>query len=137
MGHFHIDCQVINIRRSLKRVKVSNLLVDTGSEFTWVPEDLLMQAGIRVEKKDVPFQMANGQIITRSTGYAIFKTPQFETVDEVVFGQTGDLRLLGARTLEGFGALIDARHKRLVAAGPNPAATLGTRAWMTQTPDRR
>jgi predicted aspartyl protease len=137
MGHFHIDCQVINIRRSLKRVKVSNLLVDTGSEFTWVPEDLLMQAGIKVEKKDVPFQMANGQIITRSTGYAIFKTPQFETVDEVVFGQTGDLRLLGARTLEGFGALIDARHKRLVAAGPNPAATLGARAWITQTPDWR
>jgi predicted aspartyl protease len=128
MDHFPIDCQVINIRRSLKRVKVSNLLVDTGSEFTWVPEELLRQAGIKVEKKDAPFQMANGQIITRSTGYAILRTPQFETVDEVVFGQTGDLRLLGARTLEGFGALIDARHKRLVAAGPNPVATLGARA---------
>ena len=98
-----------------------------------------MQAGIKVEKKDAPFQMANGQIITRSTGYAIFKTPQFETVDEVVFGQTGDLRLLGARTLEGFGALIDARHKRLVAAGPNPVATLGDdreRLGWPKHPDR-
>jgi predicted aspartyl protease len=123
MGHFHVDCQVINIRRPRKRVMVSNLLVDTGSEFTWVPEELLEQAGIRVEKKDVPFQMANGQITTRSTGYVIFKASEFETVDEVVFGQPGDLRLLGARTMEGFGALIDPRRKRLVAAGPNPAAS--------------
>jgi predicted aspartyl protease len=126
MGHFHTNCQVVNIRRPRKRIMVSGLLVDTGSEFTWVPQDLLEQAGIKVEKKDVPFQMANGQIITRSTGYVILKTSEFETVDEVVFGQPGDLRLLGARTLEGFGALIDPRRKRLVAAGPNPAA-IGSR----------
>jgi len=122
MGQFPVDCQVVNIRRPRKRVMVSNLLVDTGSEFTWVPTDLLEQAGIKVEKKDVRFQMANGQIITRSTGYVIFKTPEFETVDEVLFGHPGDLRLLGARTLEGFGALVDPRHKRLVAAEPNTAA---------------
>ena len=122
IGHFRIDCVVINVRQPRKRVRVSDLLVDTGSEFSWVSTDLLEQAAIKVEKKDVPFQMANGQIITRSTGYVIFKTAEFETVDEVVFGQPGDLRLMGARTLEGFGALIDARRKRLVAAGPTPAA---------------
>jgi hypothetical protein len=43
-------------------------------------------------------------------------------VDEVVFGEPGDLHLLGARTLVGFGALVDARKKRLVAAGPYPVA---------------
>jgi hypothetical protein len=43
------------------------------------------------------------------------------TVDEVVFARDGDLRLLGSRTLEGFGAMIDARQKKLVAAGPYPA----------------
>src|SRR5437868_5744501 len=98
MGLFHIDCQVINVRRRLKTVLASKLLVDTGSEFTWVPAEILEQAGVKIEKKDVPFQMANGQIITRPTGYAIFKTADFETVDEVVFGQADDLRLLGART---------------------------------------
>ena len=45
-----------------------------------------------------------------------------ETVDEVVFARPGDLRLLGARTIEGFAALVDARRKRLVAAGPLPVA---------------
>jgi hypothetical protein len=66
--------------------------------------------------------MANGQTITRAMGYAILRTEGFETIDEVVFGQPGDLALLGARTLEGFGALVDPRKKRLVAAGPYPAA---------------
>jgi hypothetical protein len=43
-------------------------------------------------------------------------------VDEVVFAQPGDLALLGARTLEGFGARVDPRLKRLVASGPHLAA---------------
>jgi hypothetical protein len=66
--------------------------------------------------------MANGLDVTRSTGYAILKVASFETVDQVVFGQPADLSLLGARTLEGFGASVDPRRRRLVAAGPHPAA---------------
>ncbi len=66
--------------------------------------------------------MASGQEITRSAGYAILRSGGFETVDDVVFGQEGDLTLLGARTLEGFRASVDSRRKRLVAAGPHPAA---------------
>jgi len=52
----------------------------------------------------------------------ILKMNGFETVDQVVFAQAGDLKLLGSRTLEGFGATVDARKKRLVAAGPQLAA---------------
>ncbi|HEU4417510.1 MAG TPA: hypothetical protein VFT55_01150 [Planctomycetota bacterium] len=98
------------------------MLVDSGSEFTWVQESVLKQARIRIVKKDLQFVMANGQTIPRSAGYAILRVGAFETVDEVVFGQPGDLALLGARTLEGFGATVDARRKRLVAAGPHLAA---------------
>ena len=101
---------------------VPKLLVDSGSELSWIPEAALTQAGIGVAKKDVAFLMANGQTITRSAGYAILRASGFETVDEVVFGQPGDLSLLGSRTLEGFGAAVDPARKRLVAAGPFPAA---------------
>lgn len=124
MGAFHVDCIILNPRTATKKVTVKEFLVDTGSEFTWVPADRLAQAGITVRKKDVAFRMANGEIITRDVGYAIIQTNGFETVDEVVFAQPGDLRLLGSRTLEGFGATIDARRKRLVAAGPQPAAAI-------------
>lgn len=96
--------------------------MDTGSEFTWIPVNVLQRAGIQVVKRDLPFVMANGQQVTRSTGYAILRSGGFETVDEVVFGLDGDLALLGSRTLEGFGASVDPRRKRLVAAGPRPAA---------------
>jgi len=122
MGVFYVDCSVQSISGSGKAVTVSNLLVDTGSEYTWLPEKDLKQATIAIRKRDVPFVMANGQLITRHVGYAILRCQDFETVDEIVFAEEGDLRLLGSRTLEGFGAVLDAREKKLVAAGPYPAA---------------
>ena len=122
MGTFHLDAEIVNVRHPKRSVRVGGLLVDSGSEHTWVPAALLEQAGVTVAKKDLPFLMANGQTITRAAGYAIVRAAGFETVDEVVFGQPGDLALLGARTLEGFGAMLNARKKKLVAAGPHPAA---------------
>jgi predicted aspartyl protease len=122
MGSFCVDCDVANIRNAKRVITVPKMLVDTGAECTWVPEPVLRELGIRPVKKDLAFQMANGETITRSIGYAWLRAGEFETVDEVVFGQPGDLPLLGARTLEGFGARIDPRAKRLVASGPHLAA---------------
>jgi len=67
--------------------------------------------------------MANGQVITRSVGFAILRVDKQFTIDEVVFAQPGDLLLLGARTLEGLNLTVDSERKRLVAAGPVPAAS--------------
>ena len=61
-------------------------------------------------------------------GTAIIQCGEFKTVDEVVFAQPGDLLLLGARTLEGFNAVVDSRKKKLVPAGPISAAPAGRRA---------
>ncbi|MCP4591081.1 MAG: hypothetical protein GY842_10070 [bacterium] len=102
--------------------RVDKIMVDTGSELSWVGSDRLREVGIEVRKKDQPFVMANGQTITRDLGYAIIRSGDFETIDEVVFAREGDLQLLGARTLEGFNATVDTHRKRLVAAGPMPAA---------------
>jgi predicted aspartyl protease len=127
VGTFSVSCEVVNVVHKKKTASLPKILVDSDSEFTRIPEDILKKIGIGIEKKDVPFLMANGQTITRATGYAILRVGEFETVDEVVFGQPGDLALLGARTLEGFGALVDPRTKKLVAAGPHPAAT--SQSW--------
>ena len=122
MGIFHIDCEIQNPMSPGKSVHLKQLLVDTGAEYSWVAAVLLEKAAIKVRKKDVPFLMANGQTITRDVGYAIIRAQGFETVDEVVFARPGDLQLLGSRTLEGFAAVVDPRRKKLVAAGPIPAA---------------
>jgi predicted aspartyl protease len=102
--------------------RIKKIMVDTGAEATWLPEDDLKAAGVSVQKKRAAFILAKGQTITRDIGYAIIRCGEFETVDEVVFAKSGDLRLLGTRTLEGFNAIPDPRRKKLIASGPLPAA---------------
>src|SRR5208282_5681806 len=100
MGTFYIGCKVEN-HKDQKRSAAAPRLLHTGSEYTWLPADVLKQIGVQPVKKDLQIQMANGQIITRSIGYAILRAAEFETIDEVVFAQKGDLNLLGARSLKG------------------------------------
>ncbi len=123
MGIFHVGARIENVIDRSKGASLSRMLVDSGSEYTWVPEPVLEKLGILREKKDLEFVMANGQKITRSVGFAIIRVEKSFTVDEVVFAEKGDLLLLGARSLEGLSLVVDARRKKLVAAGPLPAAT--------------
>ena len=69
-------------------------LVDTGSEFTWVPRRVLEELGIRAQRKQA-FEVADGPRIER-----------------------GDMTLLGAHSLEGLNLKIDPVRKDLVPAGP-------------------
>lgn len=123
MGTFYTKCKIEHIADRSRSVIVPKLLVDTGSEYTWVPTATLEKLGVEREKKDLPFVMANGQQVTRSVGFAIIRLDKFFTVDEVVFAEKGDLLLLGARTLEGLNLTVDTQRKKLVAAGPLPAAS--------------
>lgn len=122
MGTFFTRCKVENIVERKKSAIMPKMLVDTGSEYTWVPATTLERLGVQREKKDVMLVMANGQQITRSVGFAIIRLDKYFTVDEVVFAEKGDLLLLGARTLEGLSLLVDPRKKKLVASGPILAA---------------
>lgn len=122
MGTFYTKCKFENVTDRSKSGLLSKLLVDTGSEYTWVPASTLEKIGVAREKKDVLFVMANGQQISRSVGFAIIRLDKHFTVDEVVFAEKGDLLLLGARSLEGLNLTVDSHRKRLVAAGPLPAA---------------
>src|SRR5262244_3933941 len=117
MGLFYVGCRVLN-PVTPHSTAVRRLMVDTGAESTWIDAAVLDSIGIERRKKDLQFQMANGQIITRSVGYAVLTVDKSETVDEVVFAERGDLQLLGARALEGLNLQVDARQKKLVAAGP-------------------
>jgi predicted aspartyl protease len=123
MGTFYAKCKIENLVDRKRSAIVPKLLIDTGSEYTWVSERTLERIGIRREKKDVTFVLANGERVTRSVGFAIIRLDKYFTIDEVVFAEPGDLSLLGARTLEGLNLTIDPARRRLVAAGPLPAAS--------------
>jgi predicted aspartyl protease len=124
MGAFRVNCLVSHIVDRSRFAEVDGLLVDTGSEYTWISEETLESLGVAREKKDLQFVMANGQLITRSVGFAILRVEPHFTIDEVVFAQEGDLPIVGARTLEGLCLTVDPREKKLVASGPLPAASI-------------
>lgn len=114
MSLFRVPLIAIDPRDSSHVTLPIDALVDTGSELSWLPAKLLADAGIAsIRKRN--FQTATGQVIARDTGYAILRTPGFETIDEVVFGEPGDLNILGVHTIEGFGAVVDPVSRRLIA----------------------
>ena len=121
MGTFHVGCSVENHVHRDRTITISSS-VDTGSEYTWIPERKLEKIGVAREKKDLRFVMANGETVARSVGFAILRVAKAFTIDEVVFAEPGDLMLLGSRTLEGLNLTVDSARKKLVAAGPLPAA---------------
>ncbi len=121
-GTFYTSCRVANSVRREKSVEIRKMLVDTGAEFTWINAGTLGKIGVQREKKDYTFVMANGQHITRAVGFAILRVGEAVTIDEVIFGEPGDLQILGARSLDGMNLRVDSRAKKLVAGGPILAA---------------
>jgi clan AA aspartic protease len=121
MGTFRIDFEVENPTHPGARRVVRKALVDTGAELSWIPFDVLESLGI--ERYTVArFRQANGTVLERWTGTAWVHVAGKRTADDVVFGEPGDLVLLGARSLEGLNLRIDPASKQLVDAGPAPAA---------------
>jgi predicted aspartyl protease len=121
MGTFRIDIELENPAHPGPRRQVQSVLVDTGAELSWIPTTILESLGI-TRRTAWTFRQADGTLITRWTGPAFVYAAGRTTTDDVVFGEPGDLVLLGARSLEGLNLRIEPREKRLVDAGPAPAA---------------
>jgi predicted aspartyl protease len=121
MGTFRVDVEIENPARPGERRLLHDVLVDTGAELSWVPAAILDALG--VERNDVwRFRQADGTVLERATGTVRVHVAGRRAGDEVVFGEPGDLVLLGARSLEGLNLRVEPLAKRLVDAGPAPAA---------------
>lgn len=121
MGTFRIDVELENPVQPGRRTIVRAAMVDTGAELSWFPAAELEVLGIERTKRS-RFRQASGTVVERWTGEARLFTAGTRTIDEVVFAEPGDLTLLGARSLEGLNLTIDPVNKRLIDAGPAPAA---------------
>jgi len=121
MGTFRIDIEIENPRRPGEKRALRSVLVDTGAELSWIPGDVLESLGIE-RRSQWRFRQADGTVLERWTGPAFVYAEGKTATDDVVFGEPGDLVLLGARSLEGLNLRIDPVSKRLVDAGPAPAA---------------
>ena len=117
MGLFRITIGVESTRERGAIVHVPDALVDTGSEYTWVPRAFLEDIGVGVEKRR-SFNVADGRWVEREVGYAILHAAGTTTIDEVVFAEENDFAILGAHSLEGMNLRVDPVRKALIDAGP-------------------
>ncbi|MGZ3332265.1 MAG: hypothetical protein ACXU9O_11320 [Gemmatimonadaceae bacterium] len=123
MGTLRVDIEIENPARPGDKRTLRSVLVDTGAELSWVPAELLESLGIERENK-WHFRQANGTILERWAGGARIYVAGKRTNDDIVFGEPGDLMLLGSRTLEGLNFRVEPVTKQLVDAGPAPAAVV-------------
>jgi len=121
MGTFRVDIEVENPARPGERRTLTGVLVDTAAELSWVPTDVLESLGVEPNNR-WRFRQADGTILERWTGTVVTRVAGRRVGDEVVFARPGDMTLLGARTLEGLNFRVEPVSKRLVDAGPAPAA---------------
>ena len=117
VGTFRTTIMIESVERRGEMRAVEDALVDTGSEYTWVPLGVLADLGIRPEQMQ-RFVVADGRHLERQVGIAIVHAAGAMAPDFVVFAEPGDMILLGARSLEGLNMRVDAQRKQLVPAGP-------------------
>jgi predicted aspartyl protease len=121
MGIFRIDVLVENPERPGQLRAVGRAMVDTGSEYTWIPRADLEALGL-VARRTAAFVSADGREIVRDVCYGNLYVSGTSAPDILVFAEPGDFTLLGARALEGLNLRVDVATKQLVPAGPVPAA---------------
>ena len=121
MGIFRTTVAVENPMRPGVTAQVENVMVDTGSEYTWLPRTALETLGLSLVRT-VGFITADGRQIERPVCFGNVYAGGSSAPDILVFAEAGDMVLLGARALEGMNLRIDMLAKQLVPAGPVPAA---------------
>lgn len=121
MGIFRTTAAVASLSAPDDRRVLSDVMVDTGSEYNWIPANTLHELGIAPVRID-RFETADGRVLEREVGFAMLYAGDRSTPTIVVFAGPDDLVLLGAIGLEGLNLRVDLGRKELVPAGPVPAA---------------
>lgn len=121
MGIFRTTLGVSALATPDVRRELVGVMVDTGSEYNWIPSDVLIELGVTPVRID-RFETADGRILEREVGFALFYAVDRSAAAAVVFAREGDMVLLGAHGLEGLNVRVDLARKELIPAGPVPAA---------------
>ena len=121
MGIFRTAIGVAALHQPDRVVTIENVMVDTGSEYSWLPAALLADLGVLTVRVDA-FETADRRVLDRPVGFAHISAGGRVGASAVVFAGPGDMILLGAHGLEALNLRIDLGRKELVPAGPAPAA---------------
>jgi clan AA aspartic protease len=113
MGVFSVPIEVAGLEgRDFIAVTA---MVDTGSTYTMLPEEISSRLGIRPLEK-VSFELADNRVAQYDVGHALVRLDGRERIVLMVFGEEGTVPLLGATTLQLFNLAVDATRERLLQA---------------------
>ena len=88
------------------------LIVDTGSVYTWIPEDVLEKIGVAKEETE-NFSTIEGRRVRRHVGEATLEYDGVARHCVVVFAKPGDASVLGVTALENLALEVDPTSRRL------------------------
>ena len=121
MGILRTTVWIAHTARPADRRELVNVMVDTGSEYNWIPRSILEALGVEVNRTE-RFETADGRVLVRDIGFALVSAAGRTMASVVTFAEPGDLTLLGAIGLESLNLRIDLARRELVPAGPLPVA---------------
>lgn len=101
--------------RNPSKVFEGKFLVDSGVTYTVVPQGILKKLGIKPQREET-FSLADGRLIKRKVGNALYQFDGIEAAAPILFGEKGDDSLLGVFTLEALGLILDPFKRKLYKA---------------------
>jgi len=111
MGHTTARVKLYNPRDPSRCLELE-LLVDTGSTYTWVKRDRLKKLGIKSMGRR-RFRTIDNRIIEREVGEAVVECLNRRATTVVVLAEEVDNEVLGLHALEGLGLEVDPVTKQL------------------------
>ncbi len=111
MGMTNVQLKIKNPQDPKKEYE-GRFLVDSGATYTVVPTDILNRLGIKPQREE-EFSLADGSIIKRKVGSALYEFEGKESAAPILFGEKGDSLLLGAFTLEALGLTLNPLSRTL------------------------
>ncbi len=107
----HVDLELAN-PANIEVWESVSCLVDSGATYSVVPSALLDRLGVTPVSEE-EFHLADGQTIRRRKGIAAFRYRERIGGGDVIFGEEGDMNLLGVLTLESLGLALDPLRREL------------------------
>jgi predicted aspartyl protease len=111
MGLTTVDLKIGNTANP-EVLETITCLVDSGTVYSVVPRAVLERLEIKPLATE-KFILANGEKNERSKGGALFRYDGRVGVADVIFGEEGDMTLLGALKLEALGLALDPLRREL------------------------
>lgn len=114
MGHTTAAVKICSPQDGTKCVE-TELIVDTGSTYTWIRRERLEAIGVKPSKAR-KFRTIEGRTIEREVGEAVIECLGERAMSIVVFAERDDVEVMGVVALESLALEVDPVTQQLKKA---------------------